>query len=130
MNLTLQTFRLPFDEDCHSGTAFVTLMGLYKWNTLPMGLSSAPGAFQNLMEFQTSGLPYEMALVWLGRHNRLCQPFLRSPQWSKFCIWKQKDASLKLTCSKGNVFLRKNSFTRTDYNDNRRKVITRENSGR
>ena len=43
---------MALDEESHNVTAFVTPMGLHKWKRLRMGLASAPGAFQNLMEFE------------------------------------------------------------------------------
>ena len=56
-------FQMALNEELQNVTAFVTPMGLYKWKRLPMGLASAPGAFQNLMELIMSGLSYEVALV-------------------------------------------------------------------
>ena len=56
---------MALDEESQKVTAFVTPMGLYKWKRLPMGLASAPGALQNLMELIMAGLSYEVALVYL-----------------------------------------------------------------
>ena len=53
-------------EDSLNLTACITPMCLYKWKQLPMGLASAPGAFQNLMKLIFSGLSYEVALVYLN----------------------------------------------------------------
>ena len=44
---------------------FITPLGLYNWKRLPMGLSSASGVFQKLMESFFGGPSYEMALVYL-----------------------------------------------------------------
>ena len=43
-------FQMALEEESQNLTAFITPMGLYKWKRLPMGLNSAPGAFQSLME--------------------------------------------------------------------------------
>ena len=64
-DLTSGYFQMALDEESQNVTTFVTPMGLYKWKRLPMGLASAPGAFQNLMELIKSGLSYEVALVYL-----------------------------------------------------------------
>ena len=55
---------MTLDEESQIVTAFLTPMGLNKWKRLPMGLASAPGAFQNLMELIMAGLYYEVALVY------------------------------------------------------------------
>ena len=51
-------------EDSQNRTAFITSMGLYKWKWC-MGIASAPGALQNLMELIFGGLSYEVALLYL-----------------------------------------------------------------
>ena len=43
-------FQMKLEEESQNLTAFITLPGLYKLKRLSMGLASAPGAFQNLME--------------------------------------------------------------------------------
>ena len=56
---------MAMDEESPNVTAFVAPIGLYKWKRLLMGLASAPGAFQNLMELIMAGLSYEVAVVYL-----------------------------------------------------------------
>ena len=56
---------MALEEESQNVTAFITPLGLYKWKKLPMGLASAPGAFQNLMESIFAGLSYEVALFYL-----------------------------------------------------------------
>ena len=65
IDLTSDYFQMALDEESQNMTAFVTPMGLYKWKRLLMGLASAPGAFQNLMELIMAGLSYEVVLVYL-----------------------------------------------------------------
>ena len=65
IDLTSGYFQIVLHKESQDLTAFITPMGLYKWKRLPMGLASAPGAFQNLMELILAGLSYEVALVYL-----------------------------------------------------------------
>ena len=58
-------FQMALEEESQNVTAFITPLGLYKWKRLPMGLASAPGAFQNLMEIIFADLSYEIVLVYL-----------------------------------------------------------------
>ena len=65
IDLTSGYFQMALKDDSQNLTAFITPMGLYKGKRLPMGLASAPVAFQNLMELVFSGLSYDVALVYL-----------------------------------------------------------------
>ena len=55
---------MALEEERQNVTAFITPFGLYKWKRLPMGLASAPRAFQSLMELIFAVLSYEVALVY------------------------------------------------------------------
>ena len=50
IDLTSGCFQMALKENSQNLTAFITPMGLHKWMRLPMGLASAPGSLQNLME--------------------------------------------------------------------------------
>ena len=63
IDLTSRCFRMALDEESQNMTAFLTPMGLHKRKRLPMGLASAPGAFENLIELIMAGLSYEVARV-------------------------------------------------------------------
>ena len=65
IDLLLGCFQMVLEEESQNVKAFLTPLGLYKRKRLPMGLASAPGAFQNLMELVFAGLSYEVALVYL-----------------------------------------------------------------
>ena len=56
---------MALQDESQNVTAFTTPLGLYKEKRLPMGLASARGAFQNLMELFFAALSYEAALVYL-----------------------------------------------------------------
>ena len=56
---------MALNEVSQNVTTCLTPIGHYKWKRLPMGLASAPGAFQKLTELIMVGLSYELALVYL-----------------------------------------------------------------
>ena len=49
-------FQIALEEENQNFTAFISPLGPYKWKSFPMGLASAPGVFQNLMELVFPGL--------------------------------------------------------------------------
>ena len=55
--------QLPLDEECKLLTTINTKKGLFVYNRLPFGVSSAPGVFQRTMEKLLSGIP--MVVVYL-----------------------------------------------------------------
>ena len=104
IDLTSGYFQMALDEESQNGTAFVTPMGLYKWKRLPMGLASAPGDFQNLMEFIMSGLSYEVALVYLEDIISFGRSFEEHLNRLDLVLGQLKDAGLKIKGSKGRFF--------------------------
>ena len=79
INLTSGYFQRVLDKKSHNVTAFVTPKGLSKWKRLPMGLATAPGAFENLMELIMGGLSYEVATKYVDDiiiFGRSCQEHL------------------------------------------------------
>ena len=51
-------------EDRHK-TAFTTRDGLYEFNVMPFGLTSAPATFQRLMDTVLAGLLWKNVMVYL-----------------------------------------------------------------
>ncbi|VDI06700.1 Hypothetical predicted protein [Mytilus galloprovincialis] len=58
-------FQMKIDPSSSKYTAFNTCFGTYKFNRLPMGLSSAPNSFQLLMDKVLSGLTFRSCLCYL-----------------------------------------------------------------
>ena len=112
---------MALDEESQNVTAFVTPMGLYKWKRLLMGLASAAGVFQNLMELTMAGLSYEVALVYLDDiiifEERLSRLELVLGRWIE-------NKGLKMK-----IFLGKNSFPGTHCIKSRRRSGSGESSG-
>ena len=104
---------MALDEESQNVTAFVTPMGLYKLKRLPMGLASAPGAFQNLVELIMSGLSYEVALVYLDDIIIFGRSFEEHLNRLDLVLGQLKDAVLKMKGSKCRSFQGKNLFPGT-----------------
>ena len=98
---------MALDEESQNMTAFVTPMGLYKLKRLPMGLASAPGAFQNLMKLIMSGLSYEVALVYLDDIIIFGRSFEEHLNHLDLVLGRLKDAGLKKKAQNAGFF-RKN----------------------
>ena len=95
---------MALEEETQNLTAFITPMGLYKWKRLPMGLTSAPGAFQNLMELILAGLSYEVALIYLGDIVIFGKSFEEHLSRLELVLCRIKEAGLKIKGSKCHFF--------------------------
>ena len=58
-------WQISVDEHDRHKTAFATSNGLYEFNRMPFGLSTAPATFQRTMDIILSGLTYAICLCYL-----------------------------------------------------------------
>jgi hypothetical protein len=65
MDLQSSYWQVPIKERDRPKTAFVTKDGLYQFKAMAMGLCSAPGTFQRMMDVALSGLKWTTSLVYL-----------------------------------------------------------------
>jgi hypothetical protein len=65
MDLQSRYWQVPIKESDRPKTAFVTADGLYQFKVMAMGLYSAPGTFQRMMDVVLSGLKWTTCLVYL-----------------------------------------------------------------
>ena len=66
MDLTKGYYQAPLAESSRNLTAFITLMGLYEWLRVPMGLKGAPAYFQRIMATVVlAGLIYKICEIYL-----------------------------------------------------------------
>ena len=85
-------------------------MGLYKLKRLPMGLASAPGAFNNLIELIFAGLSYEVALVYLDDVIVFGRTFEEYLKRLELVFQRLSENGLKIKGSKCNFFQKRVSF--------------------
>ena len=115
IDLLLGYFQMALEEESQNVTAFITPLGLYKWKRLPMGLASAPGAFQNLMELVFAGLSYEIALVYLDDVIVFGRNFEEHLKRLELVFQRLLENGLKIKRSKCNFFPKARQLFRTYY---------------
>ena len=65
VNMASGYWQTEVHPDSREKTAFSTMKGLYGFNTLPFGLTNAPGFCQRLMEKLLAGFQWEISLIYL-----------------------------------------------------------------
>lgn len=58
-------WQVPLSKEAKDKSTFITRNGLWSWNVLPFGLTSAPATFQRLMENVLHGLHWKTLLLYL-----------------------------------------------------------------
>jgi len=59
LDLTSGYWQVELDADAKEKAAFVTQSGLYEWEVLPFGRTSAPSTFERLMEIALRGFHWK-----------------------------------------------------------------------
>ena len=65
LDLTAGYWQVELDDDAKEKSAFVTRSGLWEFNVLPFGLTSAPACFERLMETVFRGMQWTQLLIYL-----------------------------------------------------------------
>ena len=88
----------------------MTTVGLYKWKRLPIGLTFAPGDFQNMLELVFSGLCHEFALVFTEEITVFEKMFGKYLQHLEQVFMRLEKSCLKTKGSKCKFFEKKILF--------------------
>ena len=65
LDLASGYWQVEMDPQDKAKTAFATRTGLYEFNVMPFGLSTAPATFERLMEMVMRGIQWKKCLVYL-----------------------------------------------------------------
>ena len=65
LDLASGYYQVELDEGDKEKTAFVTHEGVFQFNVMPFGLTSAPATFERLMERVLAGLHWSICVVYL-----------------------------------------------------------------
>ena len=101
---------MAIEEEGQNLADFITPLGLYKWKRLPMGLASALGAFQNLIELVFAGLSYEVALVYVDDVIVFGRNFDKHLKQLELVFQRLAENGLNIKGSKCNFFQKRVSF--------------------
>jgi len=93
-------WQVPLTPDAQEKAAFITRDGLWKWKVLPFGLTSAPAAFQRLMEQVLSGLHWKTLLVYLDDVTVISPDFLTNVSRLREVFERLRGVCLKLKPSR------------------------------
>ena len=97
-------YQLPLNPADREKTAFVCPFGLFEFNKLPFGLSTAPSAFQELMTKVLGNSLYVYALVYLDDIIIFSKDEEQHIKHLNAVFQKLQDAGLKLKASKTHLF--------------------------
>ena len=97
-------WQVPLDEDAKDKSAFCTRSGLWRWNVLPFGLTSAPATFQRLMERVLQGLHWKTLLLYLDDVIVIGANFESHLHRLQEVLDRLRSAGLKLKPSKCHLF--------------------------
>jgi hypothetical protein len=100
LDLKAGYWQIPIDEQDKKKTAFVTTDGLYEFNILPFGLSSAPASFQRIINSALGPLRWDITLVYLDDIIIYSQSFGMHVQHLNLVLNALQNANVKLNAAK------------------------------
>ena len=102
--------QVEVEESDKEKTAFVTHEGVYQFNVMPFGLTSAPATFERLMDHVLAGLHWSICVVYLDDIICFGASFDDHLRNLGTVIDRIARAGLKISPKKCQLFRRKGSF--------------------
>ena len=106
---------MAFREESQNLKAFNTPMVLFKRKTLPLGLDSAPGVVQNLIELILTGHSYKVILIYLAVVVNSGKFFEEHLIQLELVCCRTKEAGLEIKASKCRFFVKWILFSEPHY---------------
>ena len=91
-------------EEDRPKTAIISGSGLYQFTVKPFGLCNAPATFEQLIERELSGLSWKVCLLYLNDIIVHAKTFEAELDQLRSVITRLKEAGLKLSPKKCNLF--------------------------
>ena len=110
LDLASGYYQVELDEGDKEKTAFVTHEGVFQFNVMPFGLTSAPATFEQLMERVLAGLHWSICVVYLDDIICFGSNFEDHLRNLGMVIDRIAQAGLKISPKKCQLFRRKVSF--------------------
>jgi len=104
LDLTSGYWQVELDDTAKEKSAFVTRSGLWEWQVLPFGLTSAPSTFERLMEVALRGLHWRTLLIYLDDIIVFSPNFETHLERLEEVFMRLRSAGLKLKPSKCTLF--------------------------
>ena len=109
LDLASGYWQIPMSEKSKEKSAFVTRLGLFHWNVMPFGLSTAGATFQRLLENILGDMRFSSCLIYIDDLIVYAKDFQSSIQELRKVFLKLRDANLKVKAKK--CFLFRDSVT-------------------
>ena len=103
-------WQVEIHPDDREKTAFTTGQGLWQFQVMPFGLCNAPATFERLMETVLREISYEACLIYLDDIIVFGRDFDQHLRNIRRVLLKLREAKLKLSPSKCNLFRREVSY--------------------
>ena len=107
LDLTSGYWQVELDESAKEKAAFTTRSGLWEWEVLPFGLTSAPSTFERLMETVLRGLHWKTLLIYLDDIIVFSQDLETHLERLEEVFQRLTSAGLKLKPSKCSLFCKR-----------------------
>ena len=104
LDLTSGYWQVEMEDDAKEKAAFATRSGLWEWQVLPFGLTSAPSTFERLMETVLRGLHWKTLLIYLDDIIVFSKDLDSHLERLKEVFVRLQEAGLKLKPAKCRLF--------------------------
>ena len=103
-------WQIPIKKEDREKTAFITQDGLYEFNYMPFGITTAPSFFQRTMDVVLAGLKWNSCMVYIDDIIVFAKNFNELLERLEKVLIRMREADLTLKPEKCSFGLRKIKF--------------------